>query len=207
MSEFNKIIQFGTIRSGSTLIFNMLKILFKEKNIYKSHNIEYNNEDLFVITIRHPYNCIISSILRFNQEINIENLQKHTDIFFDRNGGGWDMMVLDINKPNIIIVFYEDLIDNIDNTIDMLGLKLGLNINDEIRNKIKINTDIEKMNKISTDLKEFVKWDINTFIHGNHISKFKGKTDYKQILNEEQLNYLKSYKMLNDFIEKFNYTK
>ncbi len=195
------IMQFGVIRSGSTLVYNILRHLFER--VYKTHSVNYNENDLYILTIRHPYNCIISSILRFNQEINLENLQKHIDIFFDLNSGARYMLDLEIDKPNIILMYYEDFVDNNDYIFDTLIRKLNIKIDDDFRNKIKQTTCIENVKKISNNLGDFGTWDINTHIHGNHISKFNGKTDYKELLNEEEINLLKSNDNLNKLIDKF----
>ena len=57
------IIQFSPIRSGSTLIYNyLLELGYKAR---KSHLYKNNNKNYYIITIRHPYNSIISSILRY----------------------------------------------------------------------------------------------------------------------------------------------
>ena len=79
-----KINQFSPIRTGSTLIYNYLKFLLKDYHIVKQHNINKNEIDIItVITMRHPYNSILSTILvneNFGQDfvydLNSEKLRK-----------------------------------------------------------------------------------------------------------------------------------
>ena len=60
-------VQFSPVRTGSTLIYNYLKEL--NKNPQKAHkykyNKKYNKNNKYIITIRHPYNSIISSSYAF----------------------------------------------------------------------------------------------------------------------------------------------
>ena len=64
------LIQFSPIRSGSTLVFNILQFLGKKSK--KEHDkYIYRDNNKYIVTIRHPYNSIISSIMRYNKEINI----------------------------------------------------------------------------------------------------------------------------------------
>ena len=68
-------IQFSPIRSGSTLIYNYLKEL--NKNPYKIHYYTYNKNNKYIITIRHPYNSIISKLNIFNEEITETSLKNN----------------------------------------------------------------------------------------------------------------------------------
>ena len=75
---------------------------------HHSFNKIYNNNDFYVITIRHPYNSIISSILRYKQEINQTNLKNAINEYL--HNGGYDIISNDFQKSNIIIVFYKDIL-------------------------------------------------------------------------------------------------
>ena len=79
------IIQFSPIRSGSTLVYNYLKDL--NKQVTKHHNYNFCKNNKYVITIRHPYNSIISNILRKNKEINIKTLNNNMKEYI--SNGGW----------------------------------------------------------------------------------------------------------------------
>ena len=68
------LIQVSPIRSGSTLVFNILQFLDKKSN--KQHDkYVFKNDNKYIVTIRHPYNSIISSIMRYDKEINIKNIK------------------------------------------------------------------------------------------------------------------------------------
>ena len=58
---FKKIIIFSCPRTGSTLVYNLVKEVFDTYTVEKIHKIDkFDNEILYIIPIRHPYNSIIS---------------------------------------------------------------------------------------------------------------------------------------------------
>ena len=61
--NFNNIIILSPPRTGSTLVYNIFKSVFTDKVITKTHEFVYNTNDLFVVTVRHPYNCILSILM------------------------------------------------------------------------------------------------------------------------------------------------
>ena len=56
------------------------------KNSEKMHHYKYKKENRYIITIRHPYNSIISSILRYDKEINVESIKSHTNEYLSAGG-------------------------------------------------------------------------------------------------------------------------
>jgi len=93
------IIQFSPIRSGSTLVYNILR---EFSNVRKTHNISVKNGQLYVITYRHPYNCIISSLLRNEKKINSLNIKSEISEYL--KNGGKDLLENDLLKKNILLL-------------------------------------------------------------------------------------------------------
>ena len=107
--KFSKIIINTPIRSGSTLVYNIVRILFPDMHIIKSHGkTEYNSDALYISTIRHPYNSIVSYMLANQININDETLKNNCDVYLDcfpeikKSYEG-------TNIENIIILDYESL--------------------------------------------------------------------------------------------------
>lgn len=193
------VIQFSPIRSGSTLVFNIIKNIFLKTQ--KKHNFNYENNILYFISIRHPYNSIISSALRYNEELNKNNIEKHINEYL--KFGGKVLADENLNRDNIVLFYYEKFIDDINYIFNIIENKLNINLSINLKNKLIEELDINSIIKYSEKYNGFKEYDKNNHIHGNHISKYKGKTDYKELLNEELINILKNNSDLNKIIEKY----
>ena len=82
-----RIIQYSPVRSGSTLLYNILKMLFK--NVYKAHHMENpskNNIEYIMSTFRHPYDCVISLTQINTKEPTYEDYKKNVSVYL-KNGG------------------------------------------------------------------------------------------------------------------------
>lgn len=197
-----EIIQFSPIRSGSTIVYNIIKELtLNNIKVSKEHTLFKINENiLYIITIRHPYNSIISYLMAFKKDINDDNLIDAIDIYL--NNGGKSLLNINVENENILILYYIKFINNHKYIYDILieKLKLKNTINNIDYNKFKIENIIKIISKFET----FHEYDKETHFHGCHISKYKGETDYKKILNETQIKILNNNKILNEIILKFN---
>ena len=195
------LIQFSPVRSGSTLIYNYLLEL--GKNPLKYHSYFKNNNNYYIITIRHPYNSIILSILRYGESINCETIEKHIKEYFEN--GGDSIINHDFTGDNHCVLIYENFVHNHDNILNELELFFGEKYRTEDRNRIKEKLDIKNVkNRISRNgYKSFSQYDTKTHFHGKHISEYNGNTDYTKILKDEHLKILKTNKKLNIIIEKY----
>ena len=195
------LIQFSPIRSGSTLIYNYLIELGRKPKSKHHYNKNINN--YFIITIRHPYNSIISSILRYDLDINIVSIKSHINEYLKY--GGDCIINNDFSKDNHCILIYEKFLNNHDYIFNKLENFFNEKYSVELKNKIKYKLNIEKIKK---DINEnnytnFYQYDAKTNFHGKHISKFNGTTDYKKILNKDELGILEKNIKLSKIIEKF----
>lgn len=199
--KYENIIIFSPPRTGSTMVYNIIKLLFKGINIIKTHedfgdnsiNKYLNDNNLIILTLRNPYNSIISSILAYNKELS-QNSIRGSYYNYLLYGGNFiinNFKNMD-NKNNFIFLIYEKFVDNIDYIFQILENKLKFKITQEnkikIYNEVKINTVKKKIQKF----KHFDEYDKETHYHGNHISTYNGKLDYKNILSKELINFLHS---------------
>jgi hypothetical protein len=195
------IIQFSPIRSGSTLVYNILREFSK---VRKVHNIVVNNSQLYVITYRHPYNSIISSLLRSEKKINPSNIKSEISEYL--KNGGEDLLKNDLSKKNILLLKYEEYFSNYEVIYNKLENFLNINIDKDKKNQLSEKYNINNVKNIIDKYKKFEEYDKKTHLHGKHISEYDGKTDYKEILSESEINMLKENESLNKIIKKFNYT-
>lgn len=195
-----KIGQISPIRSGSTLVYNILKELFPNIQIDKDHNfLNSNNYTHVIATIRHPFDSIISSVKCFGKEINDENILKFTDDYL--NNGGNEMEMMD----DLIILKYEEFYKDYNIIYDKLELCFNIQIPKEQRNYINNKYNINKVIEITKQYKDFYEYDKNTHFHGNHISTTLGESIYKSILTNKQKNGIMSNVKILNIMKKYNY--
>ena len=101
-----RIIQFGMIRSGSTLIYNILKELFPDRRISKTHKYRKNWKDAFlkvpiVATYRDPLDIICSSIKTHDDLANREIIKNHIKLL--KVNGLEDFVKLDKTVENEMV--------------------------------------------------------------------------------------------------------
>ena len=151
-----------------------------------------------VSTIRHPYNSIISAILRLEKPIDFPSLKYCTNEYLGQ--GGRDFL----NLPNKSIVLrYEDFTQYPWDAFSFLNQKLNLGKTSEELESLVEELSLDNMLKIQSKHENFYTWDKDTQIHGNHISKYRGKTNWKEILTSPQIEYLQTIPELNQIIEKY----
>lgn len=196
------IVQFSPIRSGSTLVFNYLLEL--GKNPVKRHNYIKKKDDYYIITIRHPYNSIISSILRYGKDINIDTLSEHIQEYLV-NGGNCIIENDFTEDEKHCVLIYEDFFKNHDIILNNLEVFFGEKYSLELRNKVKFKLNIDEVKRQidKNCYTNFFEYDSYTHFHGKHISEFNGYTDYKKILSKEALHILQTNKKLSKIIEKY----
>jgi len=192
--------QFSPIRTGSTLVWNFLKRTYPG-GVRKEHRLVMRSNEWIVSTIRHPYNAIISAILRLDKPIDRESLLYCTDEFLRE--GGLDSLRLDEGLQNVIVLKYEDFVDDYSYIVKRLNEKMGEGWSKVNLDEVLEELSVENMMKIQSQHQDFYTWDSQTHIHGNHISKYRGKTNWKEILTEDQIQFLQGQDGLNQIIEKF----
>ncbi|MDY6825251.1 MAG: hypothetical protein SWH68_15885 [Thermodesulfobacteriota bacterium] len=200
----DEIIQFSPPRSGSTLVYNILRDIFPEKTIRKTHQYAPDfSRHRIVVTYRHPLDCIASSLQRYGKppsDIEINTQIKE----FDENGI-WDLLSLNKgSRPNVLLLRYEIFYNNFEyifnNFEDFFSICIPVEQRQTISKKYNINTVYQSIQKYS----DFNEFDEDRHWHGNHISKYKGKTYYyKQFFNRQQIAHLKN--VYHDILMSFGY--
>ena len=169
INKMKKIIIFTPVRTGSTLLYNIIKEFFPNDNIKKVHS--YQKGDLVFTSIRDPrdsalslsrvkYNCPLCGINEVKSSFNmtIRNIDKVTEVFKYEDF---------YNNPKYWIEKMKKYTD------DEVSLSRLIEITSPSKRKKFV--DDMGMNNFNSD------WDKITLLHAKHIGKDLGKTKlYKQ---------------------------
>lgn len=205
MSKKNRevIIQFSAPRSGSTLVFNILKDLFPESVIRKQHNL--NNKDLnfpIIATCRHPLDSIASSIQRYQLTPTNEVIEQQISEF-EENG------LSDLSSiaylDNVLLLRYEEFVDDFETIFLGVEKFFNVTISLEKRNEIIAKYQITNVEKAIENMSSFEEYDKINHWHGKHISIYKGQPFYyRKYFQADQITYLKN--VYKEFLLEFKYS-
>lgn len=197
------IVQFSPVRSGSTLVYNILRETFPRRRILKRHNIK--NEIIksydVVVTYRNPLDSLASSFRYAELEVNESNI-KNQIIGLKKNG--LDDLLDCFDNNNILKLKYEDFYDQYHIIFDNIELFFNKNITLEERYRISKKYDKKEVIKLTKKFKDFKEYDKTTQLHGRHISPSHGRPNsYVEIFNEDQVKVIiESFK---DYLIEFGY--
>lgn len=199
--NFNNIIIFSPPRTGSTLVYNIFKSVFTDKVITKTHEFVYNTNDLFVVTIRHPYNSILSILMckeQTTEPVNNNNLTYAIYDFMTYGGKDYINNITNIlTCKNIIVLNYDKFVHNYDYIFQIIENKIGMTISNSQKIKIYDKNNITSVNNLTNQFNSFKEYCSDTQYHGKHISKYEGMTDYTQILSKSQIEFLNNMNELS----------
>ena len=200
----NEIIQFGMIRSGSTLVYNLLIDLFPQKKIYKTHRYPSKFQQFLnvpiVCTFRDPLDIICSSIKRYNLQPSKEVINNQVREL-ELNGLN-AFIELDRNYSNKLILSYEKFRGNFNFIFDELEIFFKITIDIDKRTDLKNKYSISAVKKKVSKFKTFQEFDKQSQFHGSHISDTNGEIgSYLKFFNNEDITFLK--KKFRIFREKY----
>lgn len=199
-----KVIQFSPVRSGSTLVYNIIrKILHHSTEIVKTHSLKTILEGSTVIsTKRHPLDILCSSMLRYDLPFNEKNIVKQVK---EIKKQGLTRLIQVKNHKDVHVLKYEDFYKNHNVIFDQLERIFSIEITKDLRANVSNEVSILKAKKISDQYLNFHKYDKKTQIHGKHISEYLGTPEtYKIHLSEATLRH-KAYSLLQNEIIKLGY--
>jgi len=202
-SKDKPIYQVSIIRSGSTLVYQILCKLFPEKEIIKQHHFPKGIRYPIVSTYRDPRDILVSAwrtfILSKNRKL-IKDRMAEEDVLLtlaflkapinDFNVGWGD--------NNILWLKYEDFYKDTNVVFEAIEKYFQIEISDGERRSISDEYTINKNKERAKAFKHFGEYDyLGTEIHGDHI--FKGAVggwkevipaDLHNIVNERLKNVL-----------------
>lgn len=197
-----KILLFSAGRTGSTLVYRILKLLGFQ--VFKAHQKEmreiYEDGDLdCVITERDRVDSYISRLRCVYCDGDPKKLLKNIDelnfLMSDIVSYKMEIEYVEVIKKQYrgrkLILDYSKFFDNYDYIFDEIESFFGINIDEnkkkEIKKKVNREESIRKQKKLGTS---FSKMSEDTMLHGNHI--WSQKNGYsKNLLQKEKYNQLK----------------
>jgi len=212
-----KIVQFSPMRSGSTLVANILRDIFPGVTVRKTHDVRSISRKIhlhvlkfpIVSTYRYPLDIIASELKVNNLKPTAKTIEESCQIL-ERNG--LKELTNVKGRKNVLFLKYENFYGNLDFIFDEFEIFFDISINKETRSQLKNNYSIENIKKITENLspEQFIDKNLNSAVggdgvfHGKHISNTKGMPgSYKSFFNEEQIEWLR-YRFSN-FIKEFGY--
>jgi len=227
MDKYKSIDVISYPRSGTTLVYNILKNLFPFIKVTKSgHDLsilkKIDPNILYVIPVRNLYNTIASITELDDRDVNEETLVPITifnkiknsySLLVDTLFGNIDNFISLTSCPHVILLNYDKFVNNYDYIYQILETKLNITIDINIKQLLYNSVNRTATKKFINDLnlQSFKEYDPQTQLHGNHISKYNGNTDYNTVFSEVELYHIDNLdtndehgigciKQINDFI-------
>eukprot|EP00729_Bicosta_minor_P000881 gene880-3475_t len=164
---YNTACEVSPIRSGSTLIYNVLmKMLVDPK-------IAYNKMPLD------------------GQPLNMTWLEGQSREYCQWGGVGMLQIPVEL-PPNVLLLRYEDFVDDTMFAIKKIATFFDLAEDLPKWAKIDAATSRAVVEQKISKLTKFSQMDSKTQYHGNHISSYEGHTNYKDLLTQEQIDFILS---------------
>ncbi len=181
--------QFGPPRSGSTLVFNLLRETQTSCKVRKTHGLPASaGVEPIVATYRHPFDCVVSSITRYGLPVTEESVARNA-AEIERHGL-LDMLSLRFHG-NTLMLRYEDFHRNTALIFDSIEAFVGVPIPDDVRARLTKEYGVDEVKARTDMMGEFGNFDTVTHFHGRHVSERLGKPySYREILTPNQTQYL-----------------
>lgn len=196
------ILQFSPPRSGSTLVYNILREVFPRHKIEKCHTLYGRNlASPIVATYRNPVDIVASLLLVNNVSVTDANIREQCILL--NTQGIWDLLTIR-NRSNLLLR-YEDFVDDFDVLFNGIEHHFQIEIPHEKREKLSTKYNRKSVQAIAERYDDFSQYDSKTQFHGRHISRFNGVPNFaRQLLSDEQWNNVARYFSL--FMEQMNYS-
>lgn len=201
LKYLKKIVQYSPQRTGSTLVFNVLKEIFENHSIKKTH--KYKKKYFLsptVVTYRNPIDAIASLYRVKNLQPSIENIYK---IIAEFDTSGPNELIKLSKKKNILLLQYELFLHNFDYIFDKVESFFQITIPKNKKTSIQKKLNIKEVQKTTNKLGEFNNFDENTKWHGNHVSNNNGEKYANDFFNTECLEILQKH--YHNFLVFFRY--
>lgn len=195
--------QFSPVRSGSTLIYNLLREIFPSHLITKVHGLDPFYKNHYVVTtVRHPCDCILSILKIKEAQVSNQTILDAVEHFLEQ--GGNHLATLDEKEwAHCLVLKYENFQNDFDFIFDKLETFFDIVIQVDLRNKLKSSYNIDEVDKRVQILQNFSEYDPITNWHGKHISETKGKSTFHQVLTKEEINLIMQHETIQKICTKY----
>lgn len=184
LGNVDQIIQFSPPRTGSTLLFNILKFLFENEqylqstsiglveslpqNVIKTHDLlgTYPNNAFFFVTIRHPIPSILSIFRVLNSPLNDKTIRTHLQNYIRRLN---EIDRLIRKGKNVVVLRYEEFSVDMNYIFQAIEKGLSLEIHEQDKELMRTYLSKENVQNYIQQFQSFNEYD-GTHFHGNHIT-------------------------------------
>lgn len=196
------ILQFSPPRSGSTLVYNILREVFPHHQIEKCHTLVGRNlASPIVATYRNPVDSVASLLMC--EDIAVTDSAIRNKALLLNREGIWDLLSIR-QLPNLLLLRYEDFVEDYGALFDAIERFFETSIPAEQRQSIEKKYNQEAVQAITNQFADFSRYDAATQFHGRHISPFKGAPNCgNQLFSAEQASRVACY--FSFFMEEMGY--
>jgi hypothetical protein len=172
------IVQFGPPRSGSTLVYNVIREGYPERTVLKEHWLtRYYRHPWsrapIVCTVRHPLDVVASRIQVDGDMPTTESIERNLQAV-----AHYRLLLRIRHDPRVLTLRYESFVNDFDYLFDQLEQFLDERIDNETKTNIRGRYDLDEVRQKAKRLGSFENWDREDHIHGNHISAYGGRVGY-----------------------------
>jgi len=115
---FSEIIQFSPPRTGSTLVWNAIRLFgIKAEKTHKFDLLQKSDTSRIVSTIRNPYDMVCSSIHRYRKPVSEDIVRETIQMFETYN---FNTLLELKDHKDALILKYENFYDNFDYLLEEL---------------------------------------------------------------------------------------
>lgn len=188
------IVQFSPPRSGSTLVYNVLRESFAERTVLKRHWLKgfYRgrwSRSPIVSTVRHPLDAVASRIQIDGDTPNAESIERNLDAI-----AHYRLLLRIRDNPRVLILKYESFVDDFDYLFTELEQFFGEQITEGTKLAIRERYGLDAVRQKAERLGSFANWDRVDHIHGNHISAYGGRAGYyAEYFDADQIRQLEEH--------------
>jgi len=195
-ANYNKVMQISPHRTGSTLVYNILRYLFedgrnlsssgfnnKNHKVIKSHVTYHFNFDreIYFVTIRDPlesfYSWCTAHSIKENDEKFISHIEEDIECWKEINS-------LLKKKKKVVVLRYEEFVKDTNIIFDAIEKAFSINIDKSDKDFLTKTLSKENVLAFSKQIPSFSRADPCTNIHGKHIQE-------KTIINTSLQNAIK----------------
>ncbi len=174
---FPRVVQFGPPRTGSTLVWNAMRMMLPGETIPKRHDLNpllrspwYHCR--IVCTVRNPLDAIASSIRRYKLDPTSDVVASQIDEF-QRNG--MNELPRLVDRDRVLILKYEEFYQDFDLLFDFLESFLGMPVDPGMRERFGEEFSADRVKCKADQLGAFENFSTEDHIHGGHVSERLGK--------------------------------
>lgn len=182
------VIQFGPVRTGSTLVWNALTCFYPNSYIPKRHQLSpvmrmRNNPVRIVATVRDPRDVVVSMLRVAGEEPARQSVIQQLDLLA-RNGLR-DLEII-ADRERLLVLRYEDIYQNGTVLFRELETFLGKSCTPEVQDQFAKRFAIDVIRERGCRMGTFDRFDPVDQIHGQHVSESMGRPGgYHEHLSQE----------------------